>query len=35
LTDHALPPPILVGVKAEGELRDAAHAEAVRRKYVP
>ena len=33
LTGHALPPSILVGVKAEGELRDAAHAEAVRRKY--
>lgn len=33
LTDHTLPPPILVGVKAEGELRDAAHADAVGRKY--
>lgn len=33
LTDHALPPPILVGVKAEGELRDEGHAAAVRQKY--
>jgi len=33
LTDHAMPPPILVGVKTEGELRDAKHAETVRRKY--
>lgn len=30
---HALPPSILVGVKQEGEFRDAAHAEAVRRTY--
>jgi len=34
-TGHDLPPAILVGVKAEGELRDARHAEAVRRKYYP
>jgi len=33
LTGHALPPPILVGVKAEGELRDEGHAAAVRQKY--
>jgi hypothetical protein len=29
---HALPPAILVGIKAEGELRDAAHARDVMRK---
>lgn len=30
---HALPPSILVGDKSEGELRDQAHAAAVRRKH--
>lgn len=33
LNGHSLPPSILVGVKAEGELRNWAHAQQVRRKY--
>lgn len=34
LTDHSLPPSILVGIKEVGELRDAAHADAVRREFL-
>lgn len=33
VNDHELPPPILIGIKSEGELRDPAHAEAARRKH--
>lgn len=32
--EFPLPPPIMVGVKAEGEFRSKAHADRVRRKYM-